>query len=421
VFVAGLVVFTAASLVGGFASSQAWLLAARALQGAGAAVIAPAALALISTTFPEGGPRNRAMGMYAAMSVVGSVIGLIAGGLLVTYISWRWVLFVNVPIGAVLALAAPRLLDESARQPGRFDVPGALTGTLGVAALVYGLSNAATTPDGVSHWGDAKVVAALTSAVVLLVAFAVIELRTDRALLPVALLRSRDRVGAYLVMLCTGTAAFGMYFFLTLFLQGIWGYSALQTGLAYLPYAAAVIAFSGAASQLVPKVGAQPLLLLGSVLSAAGLLWQAQITEHSTYLGAVLGPLLVGGAGLGLLFVPLTLVAIARVEAEESGVASSVLNAAQQVGGAIGLAVLGTVAWTTVANNLDGAAAGPKQPAFGALQQHALAVGYSGAFLIGAAIMLLALALSAALIRVRRADVLGGTDAPQVVPSPAQP
>jgi EmrB/QacA subfamily drug resistance transporter len=415
VFVAGLVVFTAASFVGGLASSRAWLLAARAAQGSGAAIIAPAALALISTTFPEGGPRNRAMGVYAAMSVAGSVVGLIAGGLLVTYISWRWVLFVNVPIGTVIALAAPRLLDESPRQPGHVDLPGAVTGTLGVGALVYGLSNAATTPNGVSHWGDAGVVASLAAGVVLLLAFAVIELRSRRPLLPVGLLRSHDRVGAYLVMLCTGTAAFGMYFFLTLFLQGISGYSALRTGAAYLPYAAAVVAFSAAASQLLPRVGARALLLAGSALSAAGLFWQSQITEHSTYVGAVLGPLLVGGAGLGLLFVPLTLVALSRVPAEESGVASSVLNAAQQVGGSIGLAVLGTVAWTTVANHLPPGAAGSRPTTLGAIEHHALAVGFSRAFVVGAAIMLLALALSATLIRVRRADVAPQRVAPAAV------
>src|SRR5262247_1844011 len=223
VFVAGLLVFSAASLAGGLATSQAWLLAARALQGAGAAVIAPASLALVGTTFPEGPPRNRAMGVYAAMSVAGGAVGLIAGGLLTTYASWRWVLFVNVPIGLVAALAAPRVLPESPAQRGRFDLPGAITGTGGIAALVYGLSNAATTPDGASHWGDAKVVASLAAAAVLLAAFAVIETRSSHPLLPVHLLADRNRTGANLVMLCIGTAVFGMFFFLTVFLQSAWG------------------------------------------------------------------------------------------------------------------------------------------------------------------------------------------------------
>jgi MFS family permease len=181
-FVAGLVLFTAASLAGGLATSQAWLLAARAVQGAGAAVVAPTALALITTTFPDGRARNRAFGVYAAMSAAGGAIGLIAGGLLTSYVSWRWVLFVNVPIGAVVALAAPRSLAGSPRQPGRFDLPGAITGTGGVAALVYGLSEAAPSgADGVSHWGDARAVAALAAAAVLLAAFAVIAIRTRKA------------------------------------------------------------------------------------------------------------------------------------------------------------------------------------------------------------------------------------------------
>ena len=311
-FIAGLVLFFAASLIGGLATDQAWLLTARAVQGAAAAVVAPAALALIATTFPEGKPRNQAMGVYAMMSVVGSVVGLIAGGLLVTYVSWRWVLFVNVPIGAVVALAATRLLPEYARQSGRFDLPGAITGTAGVAALVYGLSNAATTSDGVSHWGDAKVVATLAAAVALLATFAVIELRSRQPLLPARLLRSRDRTGANLIMLCVGTATFGMYFFLTLFLQLIWGYSALRTGVAYLPYTAGVVVASGAAAQLVPRIGARPLLLAGALFGAGGLFWQAQMTEHSGYVTGMLGASLVNGVGLGLLFVPLSLLALAR-------------------------------------------------------------------------------------------------------------
>jgi len=193
VFVAGLLLFSAASLAGGFATSQAWLLAARAAQGAGAAVTAPTALALISTTFPEGPPRNRAMGVWSAMSVAGGAVGLLAGGLLTTYLSWRWVLLVNVPIGLAAALAAPRVLGESRRQRGRFDLPGAVAGTGGLAALVYGLSNAATSPDGASHWGDTKVVAALAASVVLLAGFAAIEARSEHPLLPLRLLRDRDR------------------------------------------------------------------------------------------------------------------------------------------------------------------------------------------------------------------------------------
>jgi hypothetical protein len=191
------------------------------------------------------------------------------------------VLFVNVPIGAVTALAAPRVLPESARLVGQFDLPGAITGTAGVVALVYGLSDAATTPDGVSHWGDAKVVASLAAAAALLAAFAVIELRSKQALLPVRLLRSRDRSGAYLIMLCVGTSAFGMYFFMSLFMQLIWGYSALRTGAAFLPYTAAVVVASGAAAQLVPRIGARPLLLAGAAVNAGGLAAGNDPSPHS--------------------------------------------------------------------------------------------------------------------------------------------
>ena len=238
VFIAGIILFSVASLLGGFATTQAWLLACRAAQGVGGAIIAPTALSLITTTFPEGPPRNRAMGVYAAMSIGGAAVGLIAGGLLTTYLSWRWVLFVNVPIGAVVAILAPRAFAETERQPGRFDFPGAITSTLGLAALVYGLTSAATTPNGVSHWGDTKVIASLTAAVVLLASFVVIESRSPHALMPLRIFRNRNRSGANLIMLCIGTAMFGMFFFLTIFVQTVWGYSALKSGIAFLPMVA---------------------------------------------------------------------------------------------------------------------------------------------------------------------------------------
>ena len=417
VFIAGLLLFSAASLAGGFATSQAWLLAARAVQGAGAAIIAATALALIATTFPEGAPRNRAMGVYAAMSVAGGAVGLIAGGVLTTYASWRWVLFVNVPIGLAAALAAARVLGEAKRQRGRFDLPGAVTASGGLAALVYGLSNAATTPDGVSHWADAKVVASLAASALLLAAFTVIEARSKNPLLPLRLLRDRDRTGANLIMLCVGTVIFGMFFFLTVFMQSVWGYSALKTGVAYLPLTAVIMVASGAAAQLVPRVGARPLLLAGAPAVAGGLYWLSRLGEHSSYAGGVLGPMLVIAAGLGLLFVPLTLVAMSRVRDEESGVAASLRNTGQQVGGSIGLAVLGTVAWTVVANSIGattahatsaaraGHPARPGQAAFTAIYHHALATGFSRAFLVAAGVMVLALIITIASIRIQRADL----------------
>jgi len=422
VFIAGILVFSLASLLGGFATSEAWLLAARAIQGVGGAFAAPTALALIAVTFPEGPPRNRAMGVYAGMSVAGAAVGLLASGLLVTYLSWRWVFFVNVPIGLAVALAAPRVLGESERRRGRFDLPGAITGSLGLAALVYGLVNAATTPNGVSHWGDTKVIVALVAATVLLVAFGLIEVRSKHALMPIRVLRSRDRSGAYLVSLCIGTALFGMFFFLTLFMQNVLGYSPLKTGVAYLPMAAMILVASGAASQLVSRIGALPLMIAGSAASAGGMFWLSRVTEHSTYAGGLLGPMLVTALGLGLLFAPLLLVSLIKVDNQDTGVASSLVNVGQQVGGAVGLAVLGTVAWTAVANSLRSQAAAATAAAkhatvhLSAAQQatlqkaganHALAHGFSQGYLVSGGIMLLALIITVVTIRVTRQDLSG--------------
>src|ERR1700761_7827811 len=282
-FVTGLLLFSAASLAGGLATSPAWLLVARAVQGAGGAIVAPTALALIATTFAEGPPRSRAMGVYASMSAFGGAAGLIAGGLLVTYASWRWVLFVNVPIGIAAALACLAVLPSTARRPGRLDLPGALTGTGAVAALVYGLSNAATSPDGTSHWGDGNVIAALATAAVLLAAFAVIETRSRQALLPMRLLHSRERAGANLIMLGAGTAVFGVFFFVTLFVQDVWGWSALRTGVSFLPLTITLLAGSVAAGALVSRIGPRPLLLAGGAASTGALFWLSRGREHAPY------------------------------------------------------------------------------------------------------------------------------------------
>jgi EmrB/QacA subfamily drug resistance transporter len=411
VFVAGIAVFSLASLLGGLATTQEWLLAARALQGIGAAVVAPTALSLVTTTFPEGAPRNRAMGVYAAMSIGGAAMGLLAGGLLTTYASWRWVLFVNVPIGVAVALLALRALPETPGRPGRFDVSGAITVTLGLASLVYGLSSAAMTTDGVSHWGDAKVVASLTAAVILLGAFVIIEARSSLALVPLRIFRNLGRSGAYLVMLCLGTAMFGLFFFLTLFMEDVWGYSALRTGVAYLPMVTMIMAMALASPQLVARIGVRPVVLAASGISAGGMFWLSRITEHSSYAGGLLGPTLLTGAGLGLLFTPLTLTSLSRVDYADAGLASSLINTGQVVGGSIGLAILGTVAWTVVVNTARNAAhaAGSAAHAAGSAQVsgHALAAGFSRGFEVSAAIMVLALVVAAIMIRVNRQDLTG--------------
>jgi EmrB/QacA subfamily drug resistance transporter len=430
VFVFGLLLFSGASLLGGFATSEWWLLTARAVQGAGGAVIAPTALALITTNFPEGGERNRAFGVYAAMAGAGSAVGLLLGGILTTYVSWRWCFFVNVPIGILVAAATPRVLAESPRRPGRIDVVGAVTGCGGIALLVYGLSKAATGPDGVSHWGDAQVLAALAASVLLLVSFVLIERRSSQPLLPMRVLADRNRAGAYLIMLCVATGLFGLFFFLTLFIQNVLGYSAIRSGIAYLPFAVGVVVASALASQLVPRIGPRPLIVTGAAMVAGGMFWFSRLTEHAGYASHLLGPQLVSSFGLGLVFVPLALVALHNVAEQDSGVASSLLNAAQQVGGAVGLALLGTVAWTTVADSVRtqvahaaaaAAKAGrplpkPGTPPPASIYQHALTVGFSRAFLVAAGIGLLALLIAIGTLRVRRQDLSGAAPAPQEAP-----
>ena len=301
-------------------------------------------------------------------------------------------------------------------------MPGAITGTGGIAALVYGLSNAATTSNGVSHWGDTKVIVSLVAAVVLLVTFGFIETRSKHALVPIRVLRSRDRTGSYLISLCVGTAMFGMFFFLTIFVQTVWGFSPVKSGLSYLPMVAAIMAASGIASQLVSRIGARPLMIGGSAIMAGGMFWLSQLTEHSTYTGGLLGPMMVAGFGLGLVFVPLSLVALARVGNTDVGTSSALVNTGQQVGGSIGLAVLGTVAWSAVASNLRSvAAAASHAPAAGAahltpaaakaaqtaVANHALAYGFSRGYVVSAGIALLALVIALVMIRIKREDLAG--------------
>ncbi|MGH9092996.1 MAG: MFS transporter, partial [Acidimicrobiales bacterium] len=316
----------------------------------------------------------------------------------------------NVPIGLVVAALATHVLPKSGRLAGRFDLPGAITATGGIASLVYGLSNAATTPDGVSHWGDAKVVAALAAAAVLLAAFGAIEARSKDPLLPIRVLRSRDRSGAYLIDLCIGTAILGMFYFLTLFVQDVWGYSALRTGVAFLPFVPAFMATTIITQRAVARIGPRPLLVVSSAIAAAGMIWLSRITEHSTFAGGVLGPELLLGIGMGPLFVLIFLVGLTKVNDDDTGVASSLVNVAQQVGGAIGLAIVGTVAWSAVASNLRSALHGSAATAATAhvqIYHHALATGFSGGYLVSAGVLALALVIALVVVRVRRSDLSG--------------
>ena len=301
-------------------------------------------------------------------------------------------------------------------------LPISITASLGIALLVYGLSSAATSPNGVSHWGDTKVIVSLVASVVLLVAFGFIEVRSKHALVPMRVLRSRNRTGAYLIMLCVGTALFGMFFFLTLFVQNVWGYSALGTGIAYLPMVGTIMLASGVASQLVTRIGARPLMLAGSAILTGGMFWLSRINEGSHYASGLLGPMMVTALGMGLLFVPLSLVALSKVGNNDAGVASSLLNTGQQVGGSIGLAILGTVAWSAVANSIHSQAAAAasaakhasvhlsaaKQAALQkAITDHAFSVGFSKGYLVSAGIALLALIITVVAIRVKREDLSG--------------
>ena len=358
------------------------------------------------------------MVVWAVTSAVGSVGGLITGGLLTTYLSWQYVFFVNVPIGIAVALLAPHALRKSEGRPGRFDVPGAITGTLGLAVLVYGLSNAATSRDGTWHWGDTKTVASLVAGVMLLASFILIEARSTHALMPLRIFRNRNRSGAYLILLCVGTEMFGLFFFVTLFVQNVWGYSALKTGLAYLPTVGTVILMTSFSGQLVRRIGAGPLLLAGSAFAAGGMFWLSRINEHSTYTDGLLGPIMVIAAGLGLLIVPLNLVALSKVNAQNAGLASKLFSVSQQVGGSIGLAVLGTVAWTVVANSARdqiaaAAKAGHSATSTAAIYDHAISIGFSRGFEVCAAIMLIPMIITITMIRSTREDLAG---VPHVTP-----
>ncbi len=408
-FSAGILAFSLASLLGGLATTSWMLITARLLQGAAAAVAAPAALSLITVTFPEGRLRTRALGVYAAMTGMGGGVGVVAGGLLTTYASWRWVFFVNVPLGLALALGARYVIPESQRHPRRWDLPGAVAGTAGFALLIYGLTRGATGPDGISHWGDTATVAALAGAAVALAAFVFIEARTAQPLLPLWMFADRNRAGVYLILVCLAAVFFGMFFFLTLFTQVVWGYSALRGGLAYLPFIGGFIVVAGICTKLVPGLGARVPMTIGAFLAPAGMFWLSRVHEHSSYLTGVCLPLLVFAATAGLIFVPLTMALVAGISDEHAGIASSMFNAGQQVGGAVGLAVIGSVAWTIVNNHvrhsLAGASAGHAALSGSPVYDHALTAGVTAALTIGAAATVLALIVTLVAIRVRREDL----------------
>ncbi len=348
VFIFGVLLFVLASLLGGLSQNEWQLLAARALQGVGGAIASPTSLALISTTFPEGPERNRAFGVFAAVSAGGGAIGLLAGGMLVEWLNWRWVLFVNVPIGLLIVLATPRWIRESERHAGHFDVLGAMTSTIGMVLLVYGFIRAAQ--DG---WRDALTLGAFGAAVVFLLLFVLVEARSRQPITPLHMFADRNRAGTYGMMLSLAAAIFGMFFFLTLFVQNVLDFSPLEAGLAFLPVSAVIAIGAGLASQFLPKYGPKPFMVVGAVLAAAGLAWLTLTDVHSTYLGSILGPILIFSLGMGMEFVSLTLMALSNVATQETGAASGLLNATQQVGGSLGLSILVTMFGTASNNEAD--------------------------------------------------------------------
>ncbi|WP_067487505.1 MFS transporter [Actinomadura hibisca] len=331
----GVVVFTAASLAGGLATSPGLLLAARAGQGVGAALAAPTVLALITTSFPAPAERARALGAYAAVSGSGAALGLIAGGVLTDWLSWRWVLFINVPIGAVLLALAMAFVTETERRAGRLDYAGSLTSTAGMSVLVFGLIRAAE-----EGFRDGVALAALGAGAVLLALFLVVEARSAHPIIPLRLFADRSRAIGYLGLLFQMAAGNGMFFFLTLFLQEARDYRPLAAGLAFLPLTALILASSNLAARLVPRTGPKPLIAAGAAVMTACLFWLTRLTPDSGYAVALLGPLVLIGAAMGVLLVGITTVLMTGVRAEDAGAASGLLNVMQQLGGALGLAIL---------------------------------------------------------------------------------
>ncbi|MDX3523616.1 MFS transporter [Streptomyces scabiei] len=352
VFMTGVAVFTIASLLGGFADA-AWLLTVcRTAQGVGAAAASPAALSLIAVTFPEGPGRNRAVGWYTAVATAGGGVGLLAGGLITVYLSWRWVMFVNVPLGAAILAVGAGVLRETPRARGAFDVLGAVTGTLAALLLCFGLIDGAS---GGGNWSSPAVLGALGAAAVLLPVFVLVERRSAQPLVPLRLFADRTRLGTYAVTALISTAVFGIFFFLTLFLQQVWDYSPLRTALVYLPLTCLLIIGAKAGSPLLARFGTRAVVCGGLLVATTGILWLARIGDSGGYTTGMLVPTVLTYAGLGVTGVPLTLAALSKVADEDAGAASGLVNMARQIGGATGLAVLGAVAWSAGVSGETGA------------------------------------------------------------------
>jgi EmrB/QacA subfamily drug resistance transporter len=390
-FMTGLTIFTLSSLAGGLATSSGLLLAARAIQGVGGALATPAVLATIVSTFPEGRERIRALGVFTAVTMGGASLGLVLGGMITQWASWRWVFFVNVPVGIAVIASVPRLLSRSERNSRAFDFSGAITSTGGMAALVYGFINAAS-----AGWSSRVTIGAFGTAAVLLALFVLIEARAAEPITPLWLLRDRSRAASYIARLLLVGGMFGMFFFLTQFVQRVLHFSPLTAGLSFIPMTGALFATSRLAPRLVPRFGPKPLMVAGLVPVVAGMTWLSQLSSATTYVPGLLVPMLLLGGGMGIAFVPLTMASLAGVPPQDSGAAASMVNVMQQVGGALGLSVLVTVFGTAS----RAAARLPVQSASPLTQAHDILVhGMAASFTTAAVFDALALLVVAALIR----------------------
>jgi EmrB/QacA subfamily drug resistance transporter len=393
VFIAGASLFAVASLLGGLAGSLGLLIGARLVQGLGGALMAPSALSMLTVVFAEGRERNRALGVWAAISAGGAAVGLVLGGVLTEYASWRWVLFVNVPVAALAVLGALRVLPESRDERARgFDVPGAVLATGGLIALVYALVKGND-----FGWGSTRTILTLALAVVLLAAFVVVQRRVASPLVDFRLFRSRSLLGADLGALFIGAGLFAVFFFLILWMQLVHGYSPLRAGFAFLPMTGFIVVGAGIASRLLTRVGPRPLLVVGPGLGAAGMLFLAlRLAPGSSYPAVVLPGLCVLALGMGMTFVTLTSSAVAGVPREDAGVASALLNAGQQVGGSLGLAILTAV---STARTQALVPSGAQAPASAVVQ------GWALGFVVAAGFLALAGIIAGSLVRRRPAEV----------------
>ncbi|HYZ80031.1 MAG TPA: MFS transporter [Solirubrobacteraceae bacterium] len=388
VFMAGLVVVAVASLAAGFAATQAELIAARAAQGLGAAIISPSALSIVTTLFQDGAERNKALGAWGAVAGSAGAAGVLLGGILTDGLGWQWVLWVNVPVSLIALAFTPGLIPESRGEAStrHFDAAGAVTVTAGLSVLAYALLDASS-----AGWGSTKIIALLATAVILLGAFVAIEQRSVSPLVPFRIFRLRTLTGANVVGLLLGASLFSMFFFISLYMQQVLGYSPIHTGLSYLPLALTIVVAAGVGGQLVTRLGFKPVLAAGMLLVTLGLVWFSQVSVGGGFIDDILGASLLAALGLGFAFVTSTIAAVSGVREREQGLASGLINTSQQIGGALGLAVLSTIATSRTNHQL---ASGSNLP-------HALTDGFQAAFLGGAGIAALGFVATVVMIRTR--------------------